>query len=172
VRTSLLLANPPSPLPPPLRPAADHFLRERGLQTACYHGDVPVEERREAIKGFAAEEVDGGSRPPLLVCTDLAARWDTQACCLLCPPFFTIHLPCILACLAQPCSACLLRPALYLYSACASLPLAGAWTYLGVWTTLSTSISPSTQLTTSTVPGALHVREPQVRASPLHITHI
>ncbi|KAI3431312.1 hypothetical protein D9Q98_004370 [Chlorella vulgaris] len=54
--------------------AADHFLRERGLQTACYHGDVPVEERREAIKGFAAEEVDGGSRPPLLVCTDLAAR--------------------------------------------------------------------------------------------------
>lgn len=23
-------------------PAADHFLRERGLTTACYHGDVPV----------------------------------------------------------------------------------------------------------------------------------
>ncbi|PSC71941.1 DEAD-box ATP-dependent RNA helicase 39 [Micractinium conductrix] len=51
--------------------AADHFLSERGLQTACYHGDVPVEERRAAMTEFAAAD---GERPPLLVCTDLAAR--------------------------------------------------------------------------------------------------
>lgn len=51
--------------------AADHFLTERGLQTACYHGDVPVEERKAAIQSFADPE---GGRPPLLVCTDLAAR--------------------------------------------------------------------------------------------------
>lgn len=59
--------------PPPRCPrcAADHFLTERGLQTACYHGDVPVEDRKAAIQAFAASE---GGRPPLLVCTDLAAR--------------------------------------------------------------------------------------------------
>ncbi|PRW05784.1 DEAD-box ATP-dependent RNA helicase 39 [Chlorella sorokiniana] len=51
--------------------AADHFLRERGLQTACYHGDVPVDERKAAIQSFAHADL---SRPPLLVCTDLAAR--------------------------------------------------------------------------------------------------
>ena len=116
-------------------PAADHFLRERGLQTACYHGDVPVSARRMCLVGPAiaelllcmgsclrspadgrahshpgcvvsavkqrsvvwmsqltfvfssAPQVDerkaaiqsfataGLSRPPLLVCTDLAARW-------------------------------------------------------------------------------------------------
>mgnify|MGYP001810497778 CR=1 FL=1 len=63
----MLISNTP---PPP--PAADHFLSERGLQTACYHGDVPVEERRAAMTEFAAAD---GERPPLLVCTDLAARW-------------------------------------------------------------------------------------------------
>lgn len=68
--------------------AADHHLRERGLPTACYHGDVPLEGRRAAIAAFsvAAEDCSdsdgldwggGGEQHPglpLLVCTDLAAR--------------------------------------------------------------------------------------------------
>ena len=57
-----------------LRPAADHFLQEHGLDTACYHGDVPPEERKAAIQAFAAD-LPEGERPPLMVCTDLAARW-------------------------------------------------------------------------------------------------
>lgn len=54
--------------------AADHFLTERGLQTACYHGDVPPDERRAAMQSFAGGDGVSGERPPLLVCTDLAAR--------------------------------------------------------------------------------------------------
>lgn len=68
----------PSPAPHPTPPhpiTADHFLQERGCQTACYHGDVPVDERRAAIQAFAAAAEGGAERPPLLVCTDLAARW-------------------------------------------------------------------------------------------------
>ena len=70
--------NPPSlapPLPSLPAPAADHFLTERGLQTACYHGDVPPDERRAAMQSFAGGDGVSGERPPLLVCTDLAARW-------------------------------------------------------------------------------------------------
>jgi len=51
--------------------AVDHHLRERGAPTVCYHGDVPLEERKNAIKEFADPEADP---PPLLVATDLAAR--------------------------------------------------------------------------------------------------
>lgn len=48
--------------------AAEHRLREQGLSTVCYHGDVPLEERKEALVKFSSEEV------PILVATDLAAR--------------------------------------------------------------------------------------------------
>lgn len=51
--------------------AVDHHLREAGLATVCYHGDVPLEERKNAIVLFADPEADP---PPLLVATDLAAR--------------------------------------------------------------------------------------------------
>jgi superfamily II DNA/RNA helicase len=54
--------------------ATEHYLKERGLATLCYHGDVPLDGRREAIRAFVAEA--GAPRgQPLLVCTDLAARW-------------------------------------------------------------------------------------------------
>lgn len=53
--------------------AADHFLQERGLPTLCYHGDVPLDGRREAIRTFS--EADSQDDVPVLVCTDLAARY-------------------------------------------------------------------------------------------------
>ncbi len=53
--------------------ATEHYLRERGLPTLCYHGDVPLDGRRAAIAAFAGEPgLPGGQ--PVLVCTDLAAR--------------------------------------------------------------------------------------------------
>ena len=55
--------------------AADHFLRDRGFDTCCCHGDVPLDGRKEAIRKFTAEddELSLGD-PPVMVCTDLAAR--------------------------------------------------------------------------------------------------
>ncbi|KAK9825700.1 hypothetical protein WJX81_007783 [Elliptochloris bilobata] len=50
--------------------AAEHSLRESGAATLCYHGDVPLDGRREAIAAFTAN----AARKPVLVCTDLAAR--------------------------------------------------------------------------------------------------
>ena len=63
--------------------AADKFLQEHGLPSLTYHGDVPLDGRRQAILNFA----QGGdsamksnaagrnaSNQPVLVCTDLAAR--------------------------------------------------------------------------------------------------
>jgi superfamily II DNA/RNA helicase len=52
--------------------AAEHHLRERGLATVSYHGDVPLEGRRAAIADFSAPAE--GAPPPVLVATDLAAR--------------------------------------------------------------------------------------------------
>ena len=52
--------------------AAEHFLVERDLATVCYHGDVPLEERKTALHRFSGADV--GGQPPALVCTDLAAR--------------------------------------------------------------------------------------------------
>lgn len=55
--------------------AADHFLQDRGLSTCCYHGDVPLGGRREAIERFApANDMLETLDQPVLVCTDLAAR--------------------------------------------------------------------------------------------------
>jgi superfamily II DNA/RNA helicase len=51
--------------------AAEHHLRESGIPTVCYHGDVPLAERKDAIKQFADPEANP---PPVLVATDLAAR--------------------------------------------------------------------------------------------------
>ncbi|GAB4819540.1 hypothetical protein N2152v2_006586 [Parachlorella kessleri] len=57
--------------------AAEHHLRERGIATVCYHGDVPLDGRRAAIAAFSAaddsEEAEGRGCP-ILVATDLAAR--------------------------------------------------------------------------------------------------
>ena len=52
--------------------AAEHHLAEASLPTLCYHGDVPPEERRAAIRDFSAPP--DPAAPPILVCTDLAAR--------------------------------------------------------------------------------------------------
>ena len=58
------------------RRAADHFLQDRGLSTCCYHGDVPLGGRREAIERFApANDPLENLDQPVLVCTDLAARF-------------------------------------------------------------------------------------------------
>lgn len=63
--------------------AADKFLQEHGLPSLTYHGDVPLDGRRQAILNFAQggatamrSNADGrsASNQPVLVCTDLAAR--------------------------------------------------------------------------------------------------
>lgn len=63
--------------------AADKYLQEHDLPSLSYHGDVPLDGRRQAIASFA-EGGNGGeggyaggrqsSSQPVLVCTDLAAR--------------------------------------------------------------------------------------------------
>eukprot|EP00889_Picochlorum_renovo_P001014 jgi/Picre1/28044/NNA_001004.t1 len=52
--------------------AVEHYLSEQGIPSVCYHGDVPVAERKEAIAKFSQEYIDAS--PPILVATDLAAR--------------------------------------------------------------------------------------------------
>lgn len=62
--------------------AADKYLQEQGLPSLTYHGDVPLDGRRQAILQFAqGGETDAlnsngssSSKQPVLVCTDLAAR--------------------------------------------------------------------------------------------------
>ena len=52
--------------------AAEHYLREKDIHTLCYHGDIPLDGRREAIQNFTGDAgMDGQA---VLVCTDLAAR--------------------------------------------------------------------------------------------------
>lgn len=48
--------------------AAEHYLAEAGHRTHCYHGDMPVADRRVALENFQ------GEAGAVLVCTDLAAR--------------------------------------------------------------------------------------------------
>ena len=53
--------------------AVEHYLAESGVVTRCYHGDVPIHQRRAAIAEFSGlSHVQEGQ--PVLVCTDLAAR--------------------------------------------------------------------------------------------------
>ena len=63
--------------------AADKFLQEHGLPSLTYHGDVPLDGRRQAILNFAqggdsamrnSDDGRSASNQPVLVCTDLAAR--------------------------------------------------------------------------------------------------
>lgn len=55
--------------------AAEHSLREAGAATLCYHGDVPLDGRRDAIAAFTAD----AAQKPVLVATDLAARCEAFA---------------------------------------------------------------------------------------------
>lgn len=55
--------------------ATEHYLREKDVHTRCYHGDVPLDGRREAIAEFTGDP--GMDGQPVLVCTDLAARYLT-----------------------------------------------------------------------------------------------
>eukprot|EP00892_Ulva_mutabilis_P012335 jgi/Ulvmu1/9474/UM052_0043.1 len=65
--------------------AVDHYLAEAGVATVCFHGEMPIPARKLAIQAFTGvdpEKAGGVSRgaaaaggvPPVLVCTDLAAR--------------------------------------------------------------------------------------------------
>lgn len=68
--------------------AVDHFLTEAGVATVCFHGDMPIPARKDAIRAFTGVDPDraggvargpdevgpGAGEPPVLVCTDLAAR--------------------------------------------------------------------------------------------------
>lgn len=68
--------------------AVDHFLAEAGVATVCFHGDMPIPARKDAIRAFTGVDPDTaggvaraagdggplGADPPVLVCTDLAAR--------------------------------------------------------------------------------------------------
>lgn len=65
--------------------ATEHHLRERGVPTLCYHGDVPLDGRREAIAQFSSGDT-GPEGQPVLVCTDLAARSDTFKHPITSPP--------------------------------------------------------------------------------------
>ena len=62
--------------------ATEHYLREKEIHTFCYHGDVPLDGRRQAIQEFTSEP--GMDGQPVLVCTDLAARYvsspDSPSC--------------------------------------------------------------------------------------------
>lgn len=71
--------------------AADKYLQEHELPSLSYHGDVPLDGRRQAIASFAegGERDSGGgsyaggrqsSSQPVLVCTDLAARCAATPC--------------------------------------------------------------------------------------------
>ena len=51
--------------------ATEFYLKDNGIATACYHGDVPADGRRDAIQQFC--DPDDGV-PPVMVCSDLAAR--------------------------------------------------------------------------------------------------
>lgn len=51
--------------------SVDHQLKENDIPTVCYHGDVPLDGRREAIRIFSSSD---SLTPPLLIATDLAAR--------------------------------------------------------------------------------------------------
>lgn len=53
--------------------ATEHYLREKDIHTCCYHGDIPLDGRREAIQEFTGDA--GMDGQPVLVCTDLAARY-------------------------------------------------------------------------------------------------
>lgn len=53
--------------------ALEHYASERGIPTVCYHGDVPIEARKAAIRVFSGESRDEEG-PPILIATDLAAR--------------------------------------------------------------------------------------------------
>ena len=56
--------------------ATEHYLREKDVHTLCYHGDVPLDGRRQAIQEFTSEP--GMDGQPVLVCTDLAARFASN----------------------------------------------------------------------------------------------
>eukprot|EP00890_Picochlorum_soloecismus_P001414 jgi/Picsp_1/2273/NSC_05737-R1_protein len=54
--------------------AVEHYLREGDIGTVCYHGDIPVDERKVAISKFAGTHQGGSDISYVLVATDLAAR--------------------------------------------------------------------------------------------------
>lgn len=67
--------------------AVDHYLSEAGIATVCFHGEMPIPARKLAIQAFTgvdpgkaggvargAPDAAAGGEPPVLVCTDLAAR--------------------------------------------------------------------------------------------------
>lgn len=60
--------------------AVDHFLRDRGFDPCCCHGDVPLDGRKEAIRRFTSQDEDLSlDQQPVLVCTDLAARCSSYS---------------------------------------------------------------------------------------------
>ena len=54
--------------------AVEHYLREGDIATVCYHGDIPVDERKVAISKFAGTHQGDSGMSYVLVATDLAAR--------------------------------------------------------------------------------------------------
>ena len=55
--------------------AAEHALAEAGLNTVSYNGDMAGEARVESVRAFTAGMASGDVEPPpIMVCTDIAAR--------------------------------------------------------------------------------------------------
>jgi superfamily II DNA/RNA helicase len=52
--------------------AVEHFCVDNSIPSVCYHGDMPIPQRKEAMEAFAGANPEGGQ--PIMVCTDLAAR--------------------------------------------------------------------------------------------------
>jgi superfamily II DNA/RNA helicase len=53
--------------------AVEHALAEAGLQTVSYHGEMTTEDRQASLARFT-EDGEEAAAPPVMVCTDLAAR--------------------------------------------------------------------------------------------------
>lgn len=81
--------------------AAEHFLVEQDLATVCYHGDIPLDQRKTALHRFAGADVSDARRPAL-VCTDLAARCGRTAVGSMAA--------CTHSCGVHQCNLCKLKP--------------------------------------------------------------
>ena len=85
--------------------ATEHYLREKEIHTCCYHGDIPLDGRREAIQEFTGDT--GMNGQPVLVCTDLAARFIL----LILGPW-RLAPPAVHCCMHVMCTPCAAWPAL------------------------------------------------------------
>jgi superfamily II DNA/RNA helicase len=60
--------------------AVEHTMRERDIDTVCYHGEMPIQARKQSMAQFAGNHAPGsseeveGSGALVMIATDVAAR--------------------------------------------------------------------------------------------------